>query len=95
MQSTLTADDQTSGALPIGFAFPFYGGTFSSFRVCTNGWISLTNGTLTSYTNTPLPNNGTSVPENLIAPFWDDLDFGALPHVYYRSQGDSLVIQYR
>jgi len=35
------------------------------------------------------------VPENLLAAFWDDLDFGATPRAYYHSDGSRLVVQYQ
>ncbi len=91
----LTGDDQNGGPLPIGFSFPFYGSTFTSFRVCTNGWVSFTNGTLTTFTNTGLPNNGATVPENMLAAFWDDLNFNSSPRAYYHSDGTRLVIQFQ
>ena len=91
-------DDQNLGAFPIGFSFPYYGNTFSDFRLCTNGWLSFTNSTLTTFTNTTLPNTGTSVPANLLAAFWDDLDFRTLQapnaRAYYQSDGTRLIIQF-
>src|SRR5262245_570090 len=75
----LTGDDATSAAVPIGFSFPFYGGSFASLRVCTNGFLSFTS-TATTFENQPLPNAG--APENMIAALWDDLDFGSTQRVY-------------
>lgn len=72
-QITLSGDDSNAGPVNIGFAFPFYGGTFNTVRVCTNGWLSFTDAA-TSYSNQALPNSG--APANLVAPFWDDLNFG-------------------
>jgi len=85
-------DDTNLNPIPIGFNFEFYGTTFNSFRFCTNGFISFTS-TATSYTNNPIP-TGTSEPHNLIAPFWDDLNFNDGGDAYYRSTGDSLIISY-
>ena len=53
-----TGDDQNLGPFPIGFEFPFYGSTFTSVRVCTNGWLSFTS-TATASRNEPLPTGGT------------------------------------
>jgi subtilisin family serine protease len=88
------SDDGNRGPLPIGFDFDFYGNTFSEFNVCSNGWMSFTS-TATSYTNQPLPNAG--APENLIAPFWDDMVVDPVTRgldIYYQYDGAKLVVQY-
>src|SRR6476660_7431134 len=50
----------------------------------------------TAFANQPLPNAGPDVPENMLAPFWDDLvhrtDLGS--SVYYYSDGTQLVVQF-
>jgi subtilisin family serine protease len=79
--------DGTFGPYPIGFTFPFYENAFDSFYVSSEGWISFTNGSLTTYTNQPLPNSGSSVPENLLAIWWDD-------NVYDESDGSYVVYYY-
>jgi subtilisin family serine protease len=70
----LDGDDQSSAPIALPFPFPFYGNSFDSLRVCTNGYVSFTSA-LATYTNAPLPNAGAAAPENLIAAFWDDQDF--------------------
>jgi hypothetical protein len=91
--TTLDGDDETSGPIPIGFPFSFYGNTFTEARITTNGWISFTS-TRTTFTNQPLPNTGATVPENLIAAFWDDLHFrGALKARYY-NDGTRFIVQW-
>jgi len=87
-----TGDDQNQGAFNIGFNFPFYGTEFSSFFACSNGWISFTS-TATSFTNYDLPS--ASAPENLIAPFWDDLTFTTSGDAYYHNDGQRLIIEYK
>jgi len=89
----LNGDDQNLGPFPLPFSFSFYGNAFNQFRVCTNGWISFTS-TKTTFTNTGLPSAATDTPENLIAPFWDDLDFRTSGHVYYHHDGSKLIIEY-
>ncbi len=68
------ADDQTVTGIALPFAFPFYGRRFDHVNVCTNGWLSFTSAR-TTFTNTGLPDAGAAVPENLVAPLWDDQDF--------------------
>jgi subtilisin family serine protease len=83
--------DQNVGPFPIGFEFPFYGARFETFRLCTHGWISFTSAVVQSV-NQPLPS--TAALENLIAPFWDALDFAGVERAAYQSDGNRLVIQY-
>jgi hypothetical protein len=89
--SGLRYDDENVGPIPIGFDFPFYGNTFNSVRVSTNGWISFTS-TSTAFGNRPLPDSG--APENLIALFWDDLHFRDVERVTYQNFVRSFVVQF-
>ena len=73
----LTGNDRVLEAVPIGFEFPFYGNRFNSVNVSTNGWLSFTSYALAP-NNVELPSAAEGVPENLIAPFWDNLDPGAI-----------------
>ncbi len=68
-------DDQTSGALPIGFAFNFYCNDYSNFYISSNGFITFSSGQSSGCCTGPsLPSsNG---PNNLIAFAWEDLDPG-------------------
>jgi len=73
-------DDSNLGPFDLGFEFSYYGVPFSSIRVCTNGWLSFTS-TDTDYTNQGIPL--TDEPNNLLAPFWDDMDVVSGGHIYY------------
>lgn len=71
-------DDAKSGSFDLGFNFPFHGSPFGKVRVHTNGYIELTNTTYTTndyspWGNAPLPDS--SVPDNSLLPYWDDLYF--------------------
>ena len=90
-QIQMTGDDNNTGPFNIGFSFPYYGNEYTTFRICTNGWVSFTN-TSTQYSNTNLP--GSSAPENLLAPFWDDLSFYSTNRAYYHYDGSRLVITF-
>lgn len=88
----LSGDDSALGPFPIGHAFPFYGQSFSTFTLSTNGLISFTE-LNASYWNSGLPS--TSAPRNLVAFLWDDLYFDATSKAHYRQvDAATLVIQY-
>ena len=86
----LVGDDRTATGVPIGFAFPFYGGSFSTVNVCTNGFLSFTNPSA-AFTNSPLPSPG--APENLLAPFWGDL-FVSSPRIYTYNDGTRFIVSW-
>jgi hypothetical protein len=88
-----TGDDQNLGPFPIGFNFSFYGNTYNSVRVCTNGWLSFTS-VATTYANTALPAASPN-PENLVAPFWDDLIFTTTGDAYYYNDGSRFIADRR
>ncbi|OLC55098.1 MAG: hypothetical protein AUH92_02895 [Acidobacteria bacterium 13_1_40CM_4_69_4] len=88
---SLTSDDQISEAIPLGFQFPFYGQTFDSVRVSTNGFLTFT-GSDAPYANSSLPNP--AAPPNLIAPLWDDLKFDYSSRAYYSGDPNSFTVQY-
>lgn len=94
----LNADDQNVSNIPLPFAFPFYGNSYNTVNACSNGWLSFT-ATTTEYTNAALPNTGTAVPKNLIAPFWDDLDFRAATSPASRAwkyyDGSRMIFEYQ
>ena len=86
-------DDSTSIPIDIGFDFDFYGNTFSTVRVCSNGWVTFTS-TSHAYNNTEIPNS--SEPNNLLAVFWDDLnpDSGGTVYSYTDLDNDRFIVSY-
>jgi N-acetylneuraminic acid mutarotase len=62
--------DDIFAPVTLPFAFSFYGQTYTSGNVCTNGFITFGNGTC-PFTNGGIPSAGT--PNNAIYPFWDDM----------------------
>ncbi|MBD3233559.1 MAG: S8 family serine peptidase [candidate division Zixibacteria bacterium] len=82
------SDDDNEGPFNLPFTFNFYGNDFTSFRVCSNGFISFTS-TSTEYSNDPIPGND---PENLVAPMWDDFNPYNGGEVYYYITNDSAVV---
>jgi len=85
------SDDSNQGPFQMAFDFPFYGQLFSTFRVSSNGFISFTS-TASDYSNDELPS--TSSPENIIAPFWDDLSPNNGGMVYWYSDAQMTVVSW-
>ncbi|MBK9099339.1 MAG: S8 family serine peptidase [bacterium] len=85
-------DDGWTNAIPIGFPFKFYGNLFNNLYLSTNGFISF-NALSSSYiTNGIIP--ATGLPNNIIAPFWDDLDGRTQGTVHYLLDNDKFYIQF-
>jgi hypothetical protein len=84
-------DDQTLGPFPLPFTFNFYGVPYTSFRLCSNGWLSFTSGD-TTYTNTTLPDPG--APGALLAPYWDDQDFTVGGQAFFHHDGSKFIVEF-
>jgi hypothetical protein len=84
-------DDAISDPFALGFSFPLYGVYFDSVRVASNGFLSFTSSS-SPYTNQPLPSS--AAPENLIAPFWDDLNPTAGGDIYFEAFPGYVVVQF-
>lgn len=79
-------DDSTKGKFYIGFGFPFYGNTFDSVLICSNGWISFNSRSI-DYINDPIPYPAS--PNNLLAIWWDDLVVPRDSMVFYYHDYDN------
>ncbi len=77
--------DDSSVNVPVGFTFNHYGVPFTSVNVSSNGFLTFTAAGATTYSNTLIP--GLAVPNDLIAPFWDDLNPTVSGQVYSILQG--------
>lgn len=66
--------DDGSIAIPIGFNFKFYGINYDNLVISSNGFLVMGNNTngAWSYVNESIPNP--NIPNNIIAPLWDDLN---------------------
>jgi hypothetical protein len=71
-----TVNEGIYSLTPIGFDFFYLGKRFNSIQASTNGWASLGPN---AQTNPVAANNFTAftVPENVLAPLWDDLDMNS------------------
>ncbi|MDP2359198.1 MAG: hypothetical protein Q8O14_00380, partial [bacterium] len=93
-QIAAPTDDGFTGPYDLGFAFPFYENSYSTCYIASNGFITFGtgNGTLTNQ-NLPSP----TIPNNLIAGFWDDMAphyAGASIHYYADTANNRFVVQY-
>ncbi|MCL5037644.1 MAG: S8 family serine peptidase [Chloroflexi bacterium] len=69
---SLTGDDNAVNE-PIGFNFTFYGNVYSSINITTNGYLWFGTASSSSYwDNVSIPSS--SAPNNIICPWWDDLN---------------------
>ncbi len=85
-------DEGFAGPIPIGFNFKFYGEPQSGVYVSSNGFLSFNSIAENCFTNEGIPTPG--MPDNMISPFWDDLDGSSQGTVYYQQTADKLIIQY-
>jgi hypothetical protein len=85
-------DDNSSGAIPLGFNFDLYGVTYNTVYVNNNGNLTFTQA-YGSYSSTGFPFAG--VP--MVAPFWADVDTRGPGNtgcggVYYKNFGTRFVV---
>ncbi|MBD3168043.1 MAG: T9SS type A sorting domain-containing protein [candidate division Zixibacteria bacterium] len=80
-----------TGHIDFGFDFNYYGESYNSICVCSNGWASFTDSTSFRSTGWPIPDP--DLPNALLAPYWANLYPDAAGAVYFYSNGqDSVVI---
>jgi hypothetical protein len=78
--------------LPIGFSFSFYDNIYNTINVCTNGYAAFASSSII-WQNTQIPN--TAQPNNMLAVYWDDLNFNAGGNAYiYTNNSDSCIIAF-
>lgn len=80
----ITGDDDST-SVAIGFPFNFYGNTYNSVYVSSNGFLTFHSSGSTDYDNDPIPDANT--PNDNICPFWDDLFPPSGGTIYYQTQG--------
>lgn len=77
--------------LPFGFSF--YGTTYTTAYIGTNGTLSFQPPPADFFTNAAIPTAGGTI-DNFIAGFWDDLEVRAAGRVYYGTSGNNFVVQF-
>jgi hypothetical protein len=84
-------DNRNYGPIPLGFSFPFYGDTFNSLYINTNGWIGFNHLKLGDINDSlPSPKG----PFNLIGIFWDDFIVTDSSRISIFSNPDSFIVKY-
>lgn len=79
-------------SVPLPFAFPFYGTDRTAVQITTEGFLSFS-GTSASPFNNQLPSP--SIPNDLLAVFWDNLNPAGGGEVRYQDMGDGrFVVSY-
>ncbi|MBL8756939.1 MAG: hypothetical protein JNK35_00750, partial [Phycisphaerae bacterium] len=78
----LALTDDSNVNIPIGFNFTFFGNTYDSCFVCSNGFVAFGAGS-NVFTNTAIP--AAAVPNNALYALWDDLNPGAGGAVLYET----------
>jgi subtilisin family serine protease len=79
--------DEGSVEVDIGFNFTFFNNIYSRVRIDANGYLSfdLPNDPEEDYQNRNIPDF--SLPNSIIAPFWDDLDLSQQGDIFYLLSG--------
>ncbi|MFH0733432.1 MAG: C25 family cysteine peptidase [bacterium] len=89
---TYSAKDEGYTTINLGFNFKFYGNIYSTVYASSNGYITFSLPSTSSYSNVAIP--GSAEPNNFISPFWDDLDGKTTGKVFYKQEPNKLTIQY-
>ncbi len=90
--AVVLADDD-SEVIPLPFAFPFYGFAHEEVSISSNGFLTFGGGAA-DYSNDPIPDQ--VEPNDLIAPFWADLnpEAGGTIHHFHDMDDDRFIVQY-
>ena len=81
--------------VPLPWSFPFYGSTYDSLKIVTNGWLGFQTLSLNvDYGNSAIPS--VSEPNLALYPFWDDMDLtsSGVVHYYNDSTNQRFVVQW-
>jgi hypothetical protein len=65
-------DDAISSRVTLPFKFTYYGKTYTTMYIGSNGLLGFTSSGMTAYNNVNIPH--VSGPNNAIYPYWDDLN---------------------
>ena len=85
-------DEGYAGPFPLGFNFKFYGQEKNQIYVSSNGLILFNTVSTDIFSNAQIPN--IAIPNEYIAPFWDDLDGVSSGTVHYKQEGSTFIVQF-
>ena len=88
-------DDGFVGPISFPFTFCFYGTSYTSFYLNSNGNITFDNPNV-GFTATGFPFQSIipTVGDNMIAPFWGDIDFSGSGQCYYEIFADAVIVHW-
>ena len=86
-------NDEGFVAVALPFPFNYYGASYDSLYIGTNGLCSFTRPVVDNFTNAPFPTAGGSI-DNHLGVFWDDLEVRAGANIYYGLSGSDFVVQF-
>ena len=84
--------DDDSQQITLPFAFPFYGDTYSTATIVSNGRLHFNADPSTTGANGAIPRQ--SGPNGFLAPFWEDLDPSAAGTLYYQLSQERAVVEW-
>jgi subtilisin family serine protease len=89
----VTLSDDSFAEVTLPFTFSFYGVEQTSIKISSNGYLTF-GGDGTDLSNDPIPSSND--PNDLIAPFWDDLNpaSGGTVHYYDDAANNRFIVQY-
>ncbi len=92
--SQFSSSDDSIVYITLPFAFPWFGSSYNSVGINTNGFVTFDASACSSgcYSNVAIPNSAT--PNNMIAPWWNDMSVSNGARVSYTSNASEVVIEY-
>lgn len=92
--SDITNEDADTVTVALPFRFKFYGLTYDSIGLCSNGFMEFQRSSYRFGDNAQIPNMGP--PRRMLAPFWDDLDPSLAGDIYqyYDEENHRWIVEF-